>query len=216
MSKYFNYFPKTVYSTANNLTQTDIVTNITSRFGFEQSLRENTSAYYKYSIQDGDTPEIIASKFYGDPEKHWMVLAFNNIIDPQWDWPMEYNTLIKFIDNKYSANGSANATTQSGLAWAMSDNNVQSYYKVVTKSSSVGVDFVEKIQLDATSYNDLQPSENTYNLTNGQVRETITKEKKNYFDYEMELNETKREINLLKKEFVSGADREFRRVINGR
>ncbi len=216
MSKYFNYFPKTVYSTANNLTQTDIVTNITSRFGFEQSLRENTSAYYKYSIQDGDTPEIIASKFYGDPEKHWMVLAYNNIIDPQWDWPMEYNTLIKFIDNKYSANGSANATTQSGLAWAMSDNNVQSYYKVVTKSSSVGVDFVEKIQLDATSYNDLQPSENIYNLTNGQVRETITKEKKTYFDYEMELNETKREINLLKKEFVSGADREFRRVINGR
>ena len=216
MAKYFNYFPKTVYSTANNLTQTDIVTNITSRFGFEQSLRENTSAYYKYSIQDGDTPEIIASKFYGDPEKHWMVLAYNNIIDPQWDWPMEYNTLIKFIDNKYSANGSANATTQSGLAWAMSDNNVQSYYKVVTKSSSVGVDFVEKIQLDATSYNDLQPSENTYNLTNGQVRETITKEKKTYFDYEMELNETKREINLLKKEFVSGADREFRRVINGR
>ena len=216
MSKYFNYFPKTVYSTANNLTQTDIVTNITSRFGFEQSLRENTSAYYKYSIQDGDTPEIIASKFYGDPEKHWMVLAYNNIIDPQWDWPMEYNTLIKFIDNKYSANGSANATTQSGLAWAMSDNNVQSYYKVVTKSSSVGVDFVEKIQLDATSYNDLQPSENIYNLTNGQVRETITKEKKTYFDYEMELNETKREINLLKKEFVSGADIEFRRVINGR
>jgi len=216
MSKYFNFFPKTVYSTANNLTQTDIVTNITSRFGFEQSLRENTSAYYKYSIQDGDTPEIIASKFYGDPEKHWMVLAYNNIIDPQWDWPMEYNTLIKFIDNKYSANGSANATTQSGLAWAMSDNNVQSYYKVVTKSSSVGVDFVEKIQLDATSYNDLQPSENIYNLTNGQVRETITKEKKTYFDYEMELNETKREINLLKKEFVSGADREFRRVINGR
>jgi hypothetical protein len=212
MSKYFNYFPKTVYSTANNLTQTDIVTNITSRFGFEQSLRENTSAYYKYSIQDGDTPEIIASKFYGDSEKHWMVLAFNNIIDPQWDWPMEYNTLIKFIDNKYSAN----AAPQSGLAWAMSDNNVQSYYKVVTKSSSVGVDFVEKIQLDATSYNDLQPSENTYNLTNGQVRETITKEKKTYFDYEMELNETKREINLLKKEFVSGADREFRRVINGR
>ena len=216
MSKYFNYFPKTVYSTANNLTQTDIVTNITSRFGFEQSLRENTSAYYKYSIQDGDTPEIIASKFYGDPEKHWMVLAFNNIIDPQWDWPMEYNTLIKFIDNKYSANGSATAPPQSGLAWAMSDNNVQSYYKVVTKSSSVGVDFVEKIQLDATSYNDLQPSENTYNLTNGQVRETITKEKKTYFDYEMELNETKREINLLKKEFVNGADREFRRVINGR
>tara|TARA_R110000868_G_scaffold53238_2_gene167293 strand:- start:878 stop:1528 length:651 start_codon:yes stop_codon:yes gene_type:complete len=216
MSKYFNYFPKTVYSTANNLTQTDVVTNITSRFGFEQALKENSSAYYKYSIQDGDTPEIIASKYYGDPEKHWIVLSFNQIIDPQWDWPMDYNTLIKFIDNKYSANGSANATTQSGIAWAMNDNNVYAYFKVVTKSSSSGIVFVEKNQIDSNSYNNLVTSNNAYTLTNGVVRESITKEKQTYFDYEVELNESKREINLLKKDFVAGVEKEFKRVINGR
>jgi hypothetical protein len=35
MAKYFNYFPKTVY-TLNSL-DVETVTNITSRFGFDQS-----------------------------------------------------------------------------------------------------------------------------------------------------------------------------------
>ena len=216
MSKYFNYFPKTVYSTANNLTQLDTVTNIISRFGFEQSLKDNSSVFYKYSIQEGDTPEIIASKFYGDPENHWIVLSYNNIIDPQWDWPLDYNTFIKYVDEKYSANGAANTTVQSGITWAMSDNNTHAYYKVVTKTSSTGNEFVEKVAVDSNTYSTLQTSEDVYTLTNGIVKQTITKEKQSYYDYEFELNESKRDINLLKKEFVPELNKEFRRVINGR
>ena len=216
MAKYFNYFPKTVYSTANNLTQSELVTNITSRFGFEQSLKDNSAVFYKYSIQDGDTPEIIASKFYGDPEKHWVVLAYNDIIDPQWDWPLDYNTFIKFVDDKYSANGSANATVQSGIVWAMSDNNTYAYYKVITKTSSTGGELVEKVQVDKDTYATIQLSDTVYTLTNGIVREVITKEKQSYYDYEQEVNESKREIKLLKKDFVSEINKEFRRVINGR
>jgi len=216
MSKYFNFFPKTVYSTANNLTQTELVTNITSRFGFEQSLKTNSAVFYKYSIQDGDTPEIIASKFYGDPEKHWIVLSYNDIIDPQWDWPLDYNTFIKFVDKKYSANGAANTPSQSGVVWAMSDNNVNAYYKVVTKTSSAGGELVEKLQIDANTYATLQTDDTVYNLINGIVRVVITKEKQSFFEYEEETNETKRQINLLKKEFVPELDKEFRRVINGR
>ncbi len=216
MAKYFNYFPKTVYSTANNLTQSELVTNITSRFGFEQSLKDNSAVFYKYSIQDGDTPEIIASKFYGDPEKHWVILAYNDIIDPQWDWPLDYNTFIKFVDEKYSANGSANSTVQSGIVWAMSDNNTYAYYKVITKTSSTGGELVEKVQVDSNTYATIQLSDTVYTLTNGIVREVITKEKQSYYDYEQEVNESKREIKLLKKDFVSEINKEFRRVINGR
>jgi hypothetical protein len=54
MAKYFNYFPKTVY-TLNSL-DVETVTNITSRFGFEQSFKDNSAVYYEYDIQDGDTP----------------------------------------------------------------------------------------------------------------------------------------------------------------
>jgi len=86
MSKYFNYFPKTFYKLNENSNDVDTVTNITSRFGFEQTFKNNSAVYYEYDVQDSDTPEIIASKIYKDPEKHWVVLLFNDILDPQFDW----------------------------------------------------------------------------------------------------------------------------------
>ena len=39
MSKYFNYFPKTAYYLEENVVSADVVTNITARFGFEQSFK---------------------------------------------------------------------------------------------------------------------------------------------------------------------------------
>jgi hypothetical protein len=97
MSKYFNYFPKTLY-TADEV-NADTITQLTSRFNFTEDFKNNSAVSYEYDIQEGDTPEIIADKLYGSSERHWIVLSFNQIIDPQWDWPLNYNTLIKFIDN---------------------------------------------------------------------------------------------------------------------
>ena len=36
-----------------------------SRFKFENKFKENTVVYYDYIISDGETPEMIADKFYG-------------------------------------------------------------------------------------------------------------------------------------------------------
>jgi hypothetical protein len=49
MAKFFNYYPKTFYSSNTKTTGLDTVTNIISRFGFEKELKENSSAFYKYS-----------------------------------------------------------------------------------------------------------------------------------------------------------------------
>ena len=214
MAKYFNYFPKTFYSNDNASTGLDSVTNIIARFGFEQSLKNNSSAFYKYQIQESDTPEIIAHKYYGSAEKHWIVLLFNDIIDPQFDWPLKYDVLIDFVDAKYTANGAANTTVQSGLAWAMSTNNVQAYYKIVTKTDIDNVTLIEKIQVDANTYANVATSSTTITLQSGDViTQTITREKKTYYDYEMEENESKREITLIKNEFVKDIEKEFKRVI---
>ena len=115
MAKYFNFFPKTFYSLSDKSTAADLVTNVIARFGFEQELKENSSVYYAYDIQDGDTPETIANKYYGSPERHWVVLLFNDIIDPQYDWPLDQRTIIKYIDDKYTANGAANTSPQTGI-----------------------------------------------------------------------------------------------------
>ena len=214
MARFFNYFPKTVYTANTNVSGLDTVTNIISRFGFEQKLKENSAAFYKYSIQDSDTPEIIAHKFYDSSERHWIVLLFNDIIDPQFDWPLKYETFIKYVDKKYTANGAANTTVQSGLAWAMSTNNVQAYYKIVTKTDIDNVTLIEKIQVDANTYANVATSSTTITLQSGDViTQTITREKKTYYDYEMEENESKREITLIKSDFVNEIEKEFKKVI---
>jgi len=216
MARFFNFYPKTVYTSDSFTNGVDTVTNITARFGFEKSFKENSAVFYKYSIQDGDTPEILASKYYNDPEKHWMILLYNDIIDPQFDWPMQYETLIKFIDTKYTANGAANTPSQSGLTWAMSTNNVQAYNKIITKTSSDGTKFVETIQVDANTYANIQLSTTTYSLNDGStIQYEVSKNTTTYFDYEYDLNEQKRVINIMKKDFSKQADDEFKRVING-
>jgi hypothetical protein len=214
MAKYFNYFPKTFYSSNNSTTGLDTVTNIISRFSFEQTLKDNSSAFYKYSVQDSDTPEIIAYKYYGSSERHWVVLLFNDIIDPQFDWPLKYDTFINFVDEKYTANGAANTTVQSGLAWAMSVNNVQAYYKIVTKTDIDNISLVEKIQVDANVYANVASTTQVFTLADGaKITQVITKEKKTHYDYEMEENESKREIRLIKNEFIPQIEKEFKKVI---
>jgi hypothetical protein len=214
MAKYFNYFSKTFYTSDDNSPGLDTVTNIISRFAFENSLKENSSAFYPYNVQDSDTPEIIARKFYDNSERHWIVLLFNNIIDPQWDWPLKEKTLIDYIDSKYSANGAANTTVQTGIAWAMSTNNVQAYFKIVTRTSFDGTEIIEKLSVDANTFANVATSLNTYNLQDGTtITERVTKETQSYFQYEVDLNEAKRTIKLINPEFVPAIEKEFKKVI---
>ena len=209
MAKYFNYFPKTVY-TLNSL-DVETVTNITSRFGFEQSFKDNSAVYYEYDIQDGDTPEIIATKFYDSPERHWAVLMINNIVDPQFDWPLDQRTIISYINEKYSANASVG---QSGTTWSQA--NIHSYYKVETRTSnSTGSELQSKLQIDANTYANVAATTTNLTLDDGNsITIKVSKENKSYYDYEVEENESKRTIKLLKPEFVSSIEEEFKIIFN--
>jgi hypothetical protein len=216
MAKFFNYYPKTYYTSNNNSSSLDTVTNIIARFGFENKLKENSSAFYKYSIKDSDTPEIIADKFYGNVERHWIVLLFNDIIDPQYDWPLQSKTFIDYINTKYSTVEYANTanTLVTGLSWAQNISHVQSYYKIITRTSTDGTDIVEKITVDANTYANIAATSISYTLNNASsITQTVSKTTQSYYEYELDLNEAKREIKLLKKEFVSEVEKEFRRVI---
>jgi len=214
MAKFFNYYPKTFYTSNTQSAGTETVTNIIARFGFEKELKENQSTYYKYVVKDSDTPEIIADKFYDNPERHWMVLLFNDIIDPQYDWPLQYSQFISFVNQKYSANGAANTTVQTGLEWAQDTNNIKEYFKVVTRTSSDGTQIIEKLQVDANTYANVGSSQTSYSLADGTtITESISTETKTWYDYENEVNEAKREIKLLKKEFIPEVEKEFKRVI---
>jgi len=216
MARYFNYFPKTVYSTDNNTFGLDAITNIITRFSFEQKLKETALVFYKYDIQESDTPEIIAAKFYDNPERHWIVLLFNDIIDPQYDWPLESRTLINYIDKKYSAPNFADTanTSVSGISWAKNVNNVKSYYKTITYTNFDGSENKQKFEIDANTYANTGTTVSSFTLQdNSTVTRTISTETESYYEFELAENERKRTINLLKPEFVSAVEKEFKRVV---
>lgn len=212
MAKYFNYFPKTFYS-IDKKSALETVTNIISRFTFENSLKQNSLVYYTYLLQDGDTPEIIAHKFYGNSERHWIVLMFNDVMDPQFDWTLSTRNFNEYVNQKY-ADKIANTVFLSGFDWAASLSNVHSYYKVITRTSADGTFIEERIQITEEDYNNVATTSTVYTLeNNSEITETITKDFKTYLQYESEINEEKRTIKLLKPEFIPAVEKEFKRVI---
>ena len=213
MAKYFNNFPKEYYTLEYKPNGLDIVTNIISRFSLEQSFKENTSIYEKYNVQDSDTPEIIAAKIYDSPERHWIVLAMNDVVDAQWDWPLDYRTLISFIDDKYTANANVE-DGQTGLVWAQQ--NTQSYYSVEKRTTVKNGEYLEKkVQVDANTYANVSVTSSNVTLKDGnQITISVTKESKTYYDYELAENENKRQIKILKPEFAYALEQELKNVFN--
>jgi hypothetical protein len=214
MAKYFRFFPKTSYTLANNATSVDTITNLMTRFNFDEKFKENTAAYYNYSVKDGETPEMIADKVYGSSEKHWIILNYNDIKHPQFDWILDSNSLNNFIEKKYVVNANTQAG-QTGLEWAKQ--NTYGYYnKKTTYNDKLNkVITIEDIQIDANTYANTQVSStNTYTLAdNNRIRIETLKYSKSYFDYEQDKNEEKRQIKLLKADFVSSVEEELRRVV---
>lgn len=210
MAKYFTLFPKTYY-----LANDDVLvylTKLNTRFAFEETFKENTSLYYNYSVTDADTPESIAYKLYGSPERHWMILLLNDIVDPMYDWPLNQRSLIKYIESKYSANANT-ANGQTGIEWSQA--NTKEYYKVLTKTDILSNTVViEKFQVDANTYANVTVETALTTLADGsQVSLVTSKETKTYYDYEIQVNEAKRTIKILKPEFASAVDEEFNKVI---
>ena len=56
-----------------------------------------------YDVKNGERPEDIAFKFYGDAELHWVVLMTNNVTDRFYQWPMTQPQFDEFLTDKYGA-----------------------------------------------------------------------------------------------------------------
>ena len=113
---YFRYFPKILYDVrgVENQEQYDLVTNLLARVlvkchGYadvDGSAHESLIGiceFEKHIIVDGETPEILADRFYSDSELHWIILYGNGATfqNPYYDWPVNYFDLKKFVDKKY-------------------------------------------------------------------------------------------------------------------
>lgn len=78
-----------------------VAKNFFRRFKINEDFKQYAVYFQKYRIGDFEQPWMIAQEYYGSSYYDWVVLLTNNVINPLFDWPMESNTLRKFIEGKY-------------------------------------------------------------------------------------------------------------------
>lgn len=206
---YFDTLPKIITPDQNG--QPILLTNLMIRAKLLEEFENNPVLFYQYSIQDGDTPEIIADKYYNDSYRYWIILYSNSILDPLWDWPLDQNLFLSYIDEKYAVAAAAEGETP----FVYTNTTVYAYQKI-TKTINLEnlTENVVYTVLNQTQYNSLTPSVNTFTIPNSpSCSVEISKRIVTIFDHEYEENENKRNIKILNQVYISDFEREFEGVM---
>lgn len=225
MANYFANFPLTLYNLSDCSTVSQLVTNILSRYVIEKNIRDNMIFYEFYDVRDGDTPENIAYKIYNSSERHWLVLAANDIIDVETQWPLTFKQLNEYINEKYFIFG--DETQYSGLEWAK--NNQKQFYRVEKIIKNSKVMNTNKFEIGQNTYSELantllttsntspiliNPSKSITLADGTFITIANSVETKTYYEYEYDLNEQKRNIKLLRFEYVDLIENELKTVFS--
>ena len=97
---YFDKFPNYAYDISDTQNRT-LITDILRRVNMKGNARANTLVFDNYTVQDGDQPDMVAHKYYGDSTLHWVIVTINNITS-RYDWPLDQVALTDFVNDKYA------------------------------------------------------------------------------------------------------------------
>jgi hypothetical protein len=106
---YFKDFPQFAYDfEIGGKNKVLLLTDITRNVRFRKEVLSNIQLYDEYDIQEGETPEIIAEKVYGNANLHWVIMLVNERFDYIADFPMSYPQLMNYIEDKYGVGNEYN------------------------------------------------------------------------------------------------------------
>lgn len=203
---YFKTLPKIITPDQNGYPI--LMTNLLARASIVQELLNNPMQFYEYAVQEGDTPEIVADKYYGDPFKYWIVLFSNQILDPVWEWPMSYNSLLEYINSKYATEAADAGKTP----FEYTNTTVYEYKKIITTTDVyTRTETINEVSITLADYITLVESTTTYDIPGGtSCIVSITKGIVTLFDYEEQLNESRRQIKLLNNNYASDIEQQLK------
>ena len=139
--------------------------------------------YFDYEINGSERPDQVAYNAYGSTEFYWIVLVINNIRNIWTEWPLGQEEFESYIVNKYGSIATAQASTYRNLA-----------EKDIYKASTASLDeliIADGEAIDATIITD-------YSLVSGTDYKVVSD-----YEREMDLNNAKRNIKLVKKSLLS-------------
>ena len=99
---YFDRFPLMAYDIKGN-EKYKLLPDILRRVKLRSGIRSGTFLFDNYDVKDGERPEDIAYKWFGDPELHWVILMTNNITDRYYQWPLTQPQFQEHLKDKYGS-----------------------------------------------------------------------------------------------------------------
>tara|TARA_B100000902_G_scaffold397447_1_gene461265 strand:- start:346 stop:1236 length:891 start_codon:yes stop_codon:yes gene_type:complete len=186
---YFSYLPNVEVRVSsyrvNNVDPFKVAKNIFRRIKIREELDDIILGFTQYTIKNNQRPDQVALDVYGDMDLDWVVLLTNNVINLYDEWPMSEDELERYIDSEY-------------------EEEADSVHHWVTQkiTDTRGRTLVKA---DRTV-----PENWTYTRPDGTL---IPKEELvrpiSVYDYESTKNDYKRNIYLLRKEYINGFVEEF-------
>ena len=155
--------------------------NLFKRGRVRDDIYGNVTAFSKYLVLDGERPDSVAKKLYEDENLDWIILLSNNIINVQDEWPMGQFDFQRYLDNKYSKD-------QLGEIHHYETNEIRNENNVMLLQAGLIVD-----------------SDFTFRYSNddGTIESVNSVQSVSNLKYEIDRNDAKRSINVLRKEYVS-------------
>jgi len=210
---YFNLLPNFEYVSRNydekNISSYTTTKNLFKRAKIRDDIFENVAFFERYNIIGDERPDNVAGKYYNDSTLDWLVLLSNNILDVNSEWPLPSNTFEKVMLNKYGSYDKlysthhyetievTNSLGKIVLPGGLFVSNLIRDYRVYVKD-----EFGEDVE--NAEYNKLVPyfiEYYDYGLGQEVLKTNIIKEVTNY-DYEVTIDEKKRNIFLLKQTYI--------------
>ena len=186
---YFTYLPNVEVRTSsyrqNNVDPFSLAKNIFRRIKIREDLDDIILGFDQYTIKNNQRPDQVALDIYGNMEYDWVVRLCNNIVNVYDEWPMSEDELERYIDSTY-------------------EEDADSVHHWVTQKIT---DLQGRTLVKADR---IVPENYTYTRPDGTV---IAKEETvrpiSVYDYESGKNDQKRNIYLLRKEYVTAFIEEF-------
>jgi len=193
---YFNELPNLDYLSQLpdvNSNETYItVKNLFKRAKLRTDTINVITAFEYYQIEDNQRPDVIAQKLYGDAELDWVILITNNITNIREEWPLSNQDLYYYMIDKYG-----------------SDENIANIHHYETTEVK---DEYNRLVVPSGLQVDSNYSITYSKLNNALVTVSPVKSVTNY-EYEINENEKKRKIRILKPQYLSVVITDMRNIM---
>ena len=200
MSQYFRKLPNLNYPSLlkTRESNTDFIQtkNLFRRVKVREDLFANFMQFDKYKVVGDERPDNVAQKVYDNDDLDWIVLISNNIVDLNNEWPLTQSQLNEFLNDKYTPQELVSIHHYETLELRDSRNQL---------ILPAGIVVDEDFNLEYLSGGQVK---STNSLVDGRPVKAVT-----FYDYENDLNDKKRNINVLKPELLGVFIRDFERIM---